>query len=192
MEHGKEQRSEELIESNLENYEQLDDVKEMLIDMFLKHEQDQIIFICIGTDQSTGDSFGPFVGKYLTESEFSFPVYGTIEHPVDALNLKQVLEMVKIKYDNPIIVAIDASVANERHIGKIFFKQGALRPGKYAMKILPLVGDYHLSAVVNVRDSIIRLKKLHETRLHFILQLSLKVASLILEANYLAKTINDK
>lgn len=192
MEHGKEQMPKEHIEINLENHERRDDVKEMLIEMFQMHANDQIVFICIGTDQSTGDSFGPFVGKYLTESEFSYPVYGTIEHPVDALNLKQVLEIVKIQHDNPIIVAIDASVANERHIGKIFFKQGALRPGKYAMKILPMVGDYHLSAVVNVRDSIIRLKKLHETRLYFILQLSLKVASLILEADYIAKTKNDK
>lgn len=192
MENIKEQRSNELIESNMGNYEQIDNVKEMLIEMFQQHINEQIVFMCIGTDQSTGDSFGPFVGKYLIECNFPYPVYGTIEHPVDALNLKQILDMINIKYDNPIIVAIDASVAKERHIGKIYFKQGALRPGKYGMKILPLVGDYHLSAVVNVRDSIIRLKKLHETRLHVILQLSLKVASLLFEANYIAKKELDK
>lgn len=192
MENIKEQRSNELIESNMGNYEQIDNVKEMLIEMFQQHVHEQIVFMCIGTDQSTGDSFGPFVGKYLTESDFPYPVYGTIEQPVDALNLKQVLDTINTKYDNPIIVAIDASVAKEMHIGKIYFKQGALRPGKYGMKILPLVGDYHLSAVVNVRDSIIRLKKLHETRLHVILQLSLKVASLLSEANYIAQEDLDK
>jgi hypothetical protein len=43
-------------------------------------------FICIGTDRSSGDSLGPFVGTYLNEMGYK-NVYGTLDEPVHAMNL---------------------------------------------------------------------------------------------------------
>nr|WP_054754135.1 DUF1256 domain-containing protein [Piscibacillus salipiscarius] len=44
-----------------------------------------IIILCIGTDRSTGDSLGPFIGHYLSLKPLSkLHVYGTIDQPVHA------------------------------------------------------------------------------------------------------------
>ncbi|MBO1910904.1 DUF1256 domain-containing protein, partial [Microvirga sp. 3-52] len=60
---------------------------------FLEHipfHSPDLVFFCIGTDRSTGDSFGPLTGSRLTEFQaFPFPVFGTLESPLHALNLEQ-------------------------------------------------------------------------------------------------------
>lgn len=52
-----------------------------------------IILLCIGTDRSTGDCLGPLVGYKLkalnTNDVF---IYGTLQNPVHAKNLKDVLK----------------------------------------------------------------------------------------------------
>src|SRR5690554_6738809 len=43
------------------------------------------VFMCIGTDRSTGDSLGPLVGMYL--SGLGYNVCGTLDDPTHAMNL---------------------------------------------------------------------------------------------------------
>ena len=53
----------------------------------------QVVFLCIGTDRSTGDSLGPLIGSRLEAEEISnVVVIGTLEHPVHAVNLDRTLE----------------------------------------------------------------------------------------------------
>ena len=47
-----------------------------------------IVFLCIGTDRSTGDSLGPLIGYKLNQMKISkATVFGTLERPVHAMNL---------------------------------------------------------------------------------------------------------
>ena len=49
-----------------------------------------IVFVCIGTDRSTGDSLGPLIGTLLVEKNIHpFHVYGSLENPIHALNLAE-------------------------------------------------------------------------------------------------------
>ncbi|WP_276322275.1 DUF1256 domain-containing protein [Cohnella luojiensis] len=48
-----------------------------------KHSKDELTFLCIGTDRSTGDSLGPWVGTMLEEKGFT-RVIGTLREPCDA------------------------------------------------------------------------------------------------------------
>ncbi len=54
-----------------------------------------IVFLCIGTDRSTGDSLGPLVGYKLLERGLKgkafrqAAVFGTLDRPVHAMNLEQ-------------------------------------------------------------------------------------------------------
>jgi DNA-binding LacI/PurR family transcriptional regulator len=49
-----------------------------------------IVFVCIGTDRSTGDSLGPIVGTLLEEKGLrTFYVYGTLDEPIHAVNLSE-------------------------------------------------------------------------------------------------------
>src|SRR5690242_19028206 len=72
----------------------------------LVKENRPIIFLCIGTDRSTGDCLGPLVGEKLKfmirENIF---VYGNLEQPIHAKNLCETLDDIKQRYINPYIVA---------------------------------------------------------------------------------------
>lgn len=111
----------------------------------------QILFVCIGTDRSTGDCLGPLIGTQLMQRpKINFPVYGTLDTPVHASNLSEFLEIINNKYQNPIIIAIDACLGKLDSIGYIAIKKGSLKPGAGVNKNLPPVGDVHITGVVNV------------------------------------------
>mgnify|MGYP000231911284 FL=1 len=47
-----------------------------------------VVFLCIGTDRSTGDSLGPLIGYQLKEKRLErVAILGTLERPVHAMNL---------------------------------------------------------------------------------------------------------
>ena len=73
----------------------------------------QVVFLCIGTDRSTGDSLGPLIGSRLEAEEISnVVVIGTLEHPVHAVNLDRTLEHIEEHYPDAIIIAVDAAVGD--------------------------------------------------------------------------------
>lgn len=49
----------------------------------------ELVFLCIGSDRITGDSLGPLIGYQLSPyCSRIFHVYGTLDDPVHALNLR--------------------------------------------------------------------------------------------------------
>lgn len=107
-----------------------------------------ILFFCIGTDRSTGDCLGPLVGDQLHKKGFN--VLGTIDNPVHAENLQDYLKIVRVIYDDHFIVAVDASLGKKEQVGRISVRDGPLRPGAGIRKVLPIVGDIHITGVVNI------------------------------------------
>lgn len=142
----------------------------------------QIIFLCIGSDRSTGDSLGPLVGTMLKEQKIPFPVYGTLQEPVHALNLIQVLKDIHKTYKDPFILGIDASLGDESQIGFIFIKEGAFIPGNALNKVLPKVGDYHMKAIVNYLDPLSPRQSLNGTRLYTVMKLAEIMTKIITRA----------
>src|SRR3954447_21556300 len=77
-----------------------------------------IVFVCIGTDRSTGDSLGPLVGTLLEEKGMrSFYVYGTLDEPIHAVNLSEKLKEIHAKHDDPYIIGIDACLGRTKNVG---------------------------------------------------------------------------
>jgi putative sporulation protein YyaC len=128
--------------------------------------QKEIIFLCVGSDRSTGDSLGPLVGTMLKGKNIPFPVYGTLEEPVHALNFKKVLKEIHKEYGEAFIFGIDASLGDEGQIGYIFIREGAFIPGNAVNKVLPSVGNYHMKAIVNYLDPFYPEQSLNSTRLY--------------------------
>ncbi len=105
--------------------------------------------LCIGTDRSTGDSLGPLTGYKLRESRMQrIQIMGTLERPVHAMNLERSMELVRLKYPNHVVVAVDASVGNQDHVGCITLGRGSLRPGLGVSKDLEAVGDIFITGIV--------------------------------------------
>ena len=105
----------------------------------------QVVFLCIGTDRSTGDSLGPLIGSRL--------VIGTLEHPVHAVNLDRTLEHIEEHYPDAIIIAVDAAVGRWDHVGLVTLEKGPLRPGLGVRKELAAVGDISITGIVGGAES---------------------------------------
>ena len=110
-----------------------------------------LIFLCIGSDRATGDSLGPIIGHKLAQRRFSsIYIYGTLEEPVHAKNLEEVIHTIYHTFCNPYIIAIDACLGKASHIGYFTLNQGALKPGAGVGKQLPQVGNLYITGIVNL------------------------------------------
>lgn len=114
-----------------------------------------IIFLCIGTDRSTGDSLGPLIGyKLKSFHKNNIYVYGTLETPVHSKNLEIILNKINKHFNNPYIVAIDSCLGVVHNIGKIFIEEKPLTPGLALNKELPPVGNLSITGVVNISGNL--------------------------------------
>ncbi|MFD1204269.1 MULTISPECIES: spore protease YyaC [Sporosarcina] len=146
-------------------------------------EKEAISFFCIGTDRSTGDALGPLTGSLLSESIlFPFPVIGTLEDPLHALNLQQRLDDTLTINPSTYIVAIDACLGKSDSIGDLLIQSGPLYPGKAVGKDLPPIGDISIKGVVNVAG-FMEQAVLQSTRLHLSFEMS-RVISRALQLSY--------
>jgi putative sporulation protein YyaC len=142
-----------------------------------------IVFICIGTDRSTGDSLGPLIGTKLVEKKLThFHVYGTLDEPIHAVNLLEKLNEINLTYNNPFIIGIDASLGRMKNVGIVTIGEGPVKPGAGVNKELVPVGDIHITGIVNV-SGFMEFFVLQNTRLSLVM----KMAEVIASGIYLAE-----
>ena len=135
-------------------------------------EKRPIIFVCIGTDRSTGDSLGPLIGyklKYLCKGKIH--IYGSLENPIHAKNLSDVLNKINLAFKNPYIIAIDSCLGKINNIGKIYISKRSLTPGLALNKDLPPVGNMSILGIVNISGNF-EFLVLQNTRLYMVMQLA--------------------
>lgn len=128
----------------------------------------KLLFLCVGTDRSTGDCYAPFVGTKLKELGIK-NVFGTLNETVNALNLSDTLETIKELYPNHYVIAIDACLGKFDNVGKIEAEDKPLRAGAGVGKDLPLAGDCNIKCTVNV-SGFMEYFVLQNTRLSLVLQ----------------------
>lgn len=115
-----------------------------------KSRKEQVLLLCIGTDRSTGDSLGPLIGYQLRNHDLKhIQVLGTLNRPVHAMNLEDTLGLVEQYYRDHLVIAVDASVGMNDHIGCITLGRGALKPGLGVSKELRSVGDLFITGIVS-------------------------------------------
>ncbi|MGF7145213.1 putative sporulation protein YyaC [Anaerotaenia torta] len=132
-----------------------------------------IIFLCIGSDRATGDCLGPIIGYKLVKymKYHNYHVYGTLEEPVHAKNLKDTIAMIYRKHQDAFVIAIDASLGRSDHIGYITLGEGPLKPGAGVDKELPAVGDIFITGIVNFSGMLDNML-LQTTRLNVVMMMA--------------------
>lgn len=137
-----------------------------------KSSDREVVFLCIGSDRATGDCLGPIIGYKLSQLHLSnLNIYGTLSQPVHAKNLSETLQTIKEKHPTAFIVAIDASLGSNHHVGYITLGEGAIQPGVGVNKQLPSVGDIFITGIVNISGSLSH-ALLQTTRLDLVMQLA--------------------
>lgn len=131
-----------------------------------------IVFICIGTDRSTGDALGPLVGSRLKKySSKAYHLFGTLDEPVHAMNLGKTITAIEQSFTNPFVVAIDACLGQVSSVGCIQLGKEPLKPGAGVNKQLPSVGHMHITGIVNV-GGFMEYFVLQNTRLHLVMNIA--------------------
>ena len=126
-------------------------------------------------DRSRG--LGPLIGYKISGlSNRCVHVYGTLENPVHAKNIDEVMKRVAADCHRPFVVAIDACLGSMEHVGYISVGEGPIRPGSGVNKELAPVGDMFVTGIVNFggfMDFLI----LQNTRLHVVMRMADLIAS---------------
>lgn len=149
-----------------------------------------IIFLCIGSDRSTGDSLGPLVGHKLRFlSRDNLYIYGNLESPVHAKNLRDIIHKINTQFKDPYIIAVDACLGNVQNIGKICVEEKSLCPGSAMNKDLPPVGNLSITGIVNISGAL-EFMVLQNTRLHTVMELADTISNGIYHS--VLKTIGGK
>lgn len=107
------------------------------------------IIVCIGTDRCIGDALGPLVGTLLSKEKYRYPVYGTLNNPIHAVNFKEKMRKIHGIHRSSNIIAIDACLGEEKSIGSIQIRHSPIFPGKGVGKKLPCVGDISIVGIVD-------------------------------------------
>lgn len=136
-----------------------------------------IVFVCIGTDRSTGDSLGPLIGYKIGNLKYrNVFVHGTLDEPVHAKNLEEVVKNIYEQYDRPCVVAIDACLGKMEHVGYVTVGEGSIKPGSGVKKDLAPVGDMHITGIVNF-GGFMDFLVLQNTRLSLVMRMADLISS---------------
>lgn len=107
-----------------------------------------IVFLCIGTDRVIGDCLGPITGSLLKNIYKKENVYGDLDDNLTFENIGEKLDEVYTKYPNPYVVAIDAALSSESNIGKIFIDSDGINFGEGLDKGSKNIGNLGIKVVV--------------------------------------------
>ena len=88
-----------------------------------------------------------------------------------ALNLSRISRQIKILHPEGLVIAVDASLGQKKHLGYVTIADGALYPGAAVQKELPPVGDIHITGIVNIAGVLEQLT-LQTTRLSTVISLA--------------------
>ena len=108
----------------------------------------QAVFLCVGTDKNILDCLGPLTGTMLQEAADYIPVYGTLDAPIHARNLRPKLREIRSVHPGDLMLAIDACLGTSDEFGTIKLRRGSLVPGRALNRPLPAVGDIALTGTV--------------------------------------------
>ncbi|MFD1705321.1 spore protease YyaC [Siminovitchia sediminis] len=160
---GKKKASNKLFSISLKG-DGIDTLADMISEILSTSDRENVIFLCVGSRRSIGDSLGPAVGTLLKEKDIPFQVIGTLDDPVHALNVTEILNKIQNEIPSPLIFPIDASLGDISQVGKIYLIKGPLIPGSASNITLEPIGDYHLRAVVNALDPLLPAKSLNDSK----------------------------
>jgi putative sporulation protein YyaC len=134
----------------------------------------EVVFVCVGTDRSTGDSLGPLIGTQLVELGYT-NIYGTLDDPVHAMNLQETIDNLP---KDKTVIAIDSCLGQLSSVGTYQVKKGPLRAGAGVGKVLPPVGNHHITGIVNV-GGFMEYFVLQNTRLSLVMKMAKDISESI-------------
>lgn len=129
-----------------------------------------VIFLCVGTDRITGDTFGPIVGyklKQFFKNKNNIEIFGDLNKTVCNNNIEEWLNFIGHNYSNPFIISIDSALSsNQDDIGKVIVGKGGIFLGSSLGRASHYIGNMSIKGIVaknlgNPRQNFRLLQNIH-------------------------------
>lgn len=151
-----------------------------------KGKNNNLIFLCIGTNKVVGDCLGPFVGSYLKQTlgkNHNVRILGDLKNDITYDKIQYVVRSIKNEYKNSLIIVVDSALSSNENIGKVFVQNRGLRYAESLKKQNSVIGNISIKAVVgkNSNNSIKNFKILKGISIEKIELMSNFVASGIID-----------
>ena len=117
----------------------------------VKNKFSDYVFLCIGTNKITGDSFGPFVGNFLLQEmpyQNNIHVIGNMNKNISYLNAEYNIKKIYKKYKKPCVIAIDSALSNPKNVGKILVTNSKIKLGEGVGKRRQEIGNISIKGIV--------------------------------------------
>ena len=108
----------------------------------------RIVIVNIGTNIEVFDSVAPLVGSMLQDADTDYEIYGDMDKPITALNVKEWITLINEEHKDDFIIGIDACISKSREIGETYLRLDPIKPGSGVGKVLPPVGEVGILGVV--------------------------------------------
>lgn len=141
-----------MLSSNEKYNKFVNDFSNILYNLKTEAPYSDYLFLCVGSDKIIGDCYGPLVGQKLKEgfknTYQNIQVYGTLDEPISAINLENIVNKIYKNYSNPCIIAIDSALGAQDNIGKILVSDKKIQCGKGTNKKLIPIGDISIKGII--------------------------------------------
>ena len=108
-----------------------------------------IVFFCVGSNKVVSDSYAPFIGSMLLKNNVRAFVYGTINSPINALNIDYYIEMLRKYHSKDKVIVIDSRIVKNKSIG-VKFERGEIEVASTTLK--RVLGDYHITLDISIES----------------------------------------
>lgn len=150
-----------------------------IVQEYLLSQKEEVVIVCVGSDKYIYDALGPLVGTEI-KKESKVSLYGTLESPVHALNLCNIMDNIYTTHENAFVIGIDASLTHEvENIGHVKFRDFGVSPGKGVGKELPVVGDV---SIIGITKKVSDFPIMYDTSLFFVMKLVKVISDIVLSA----------
>lgn len=133
-----------------------------------------VVIVCIETDIVMYDSLGPLVGTLLLDIGISVPIFGKLDDPIHAGNIKVRIKDVQDNFPNHKVIAIDGCLGDEIDVGNILLKEGGIKPDEGVGKNILQVGDYAIKPIIEKSEASKYLREL-QIRLRYIFSIAVVI-----------------
>ena len=147
-----------------------------------KKDNQNLTFLCIGTDRVTGDSLGPIVGsnleKYVKKNNIkNIKVIGNLENNLSNTNIN------KIENNNGIRIVIDSAISNTYDIGDIIIDKSPIKIRQALNSSKDINSDIAIKCIVgkNFEDSSENFLMLQNIKIGIVLNLAEKLSTTLYE-----------
>ena len=134
-------------------------------------ENNNIVFLCIGSNKVIGDCFGPMVGTNLKRINFrkNIKVIGDMDKPINAINVK---EKIKNIDKNSYIIAIDSALSKYEADG-IYVNSKKMILGNGVNKNIIEIGDMSIKGCIgkmekSMIDNLYNLNEVYKNKIYML------------------------